>query len=229
MTQAEFNEYYKKNKLVVLGVPLIVGILLTDMFFLKPRREAARLAKLGIKTPAVATADAAAKPSAAKEEPSAGDLVPPPDFAVPKFAKVADAASSRVLGKEVYDYGPSRNVFSRPAEEPAFRFAEVKTETPSEPQGPELPDISYHGFFRMGSDRVAILRICDRLVLSKAGQKLAYSSFQLSKIHPDRIQVADTAIQDRVLEIALKQPEAPPGERVEPEPEGEQTAMVRKE
>jgi choline-glycine betaine transporter len=52
MTSQEFKEYYKKNKTVVVGVPIIIVIVLINTFILKPAREKKRLERLGQTQPA---------------------------------------------------------------------------------------------------------------------------------------------------------------------------------
>ena len=65
------------------------------------------------------------------------------------------------------------------------------------------PEISYHGFFTLGNDKVAILRFADELLLTKAGSLLKHGPFFLSSVMPEKIVIADRNREIKDFEISL--------------------------
>ena len=82
MNAQEFKEYYKKNKVVVVGVPFIFLILFADLLVLRPAREAKRREKLGITTEDTREVESAAAAALPKDEVA---YKPPPPIARPSF------------------------------------------------------------------------------------------------------------------------------------------------
>ena len=203
MTKEEFREYYKKNKVVVMGVPVIILMILVQQFILKPSKP-----KKVEGTPA-ATDAAAGQP-----DPSLARAVPPPPLAniVSSIPKLDPRIESRLIANEAYPYGESKNVFLPPPpklmEKPTV--AEV-FEPQVEPQETviERPDISYHGFFRIGNDKVAILKLSQRLLLTREGQKLLESPFVLQSVLPDRVVIKDLESKNVEFEVVLIDDKSP--------------------
>ncbi len=193
MTSAEFQEFYKKNKIAVIGVPVIAVIVLFNQFVLKPAREAK-------KAPAtqVAGASVATTPDAAGGVPgAAGDAAPvgpPPPITVSMatIPPLNTAVESRFVATERFPYGATKNVF-----EPFYKSDDLPAPiaAPSEevaaPTVVERPDISYHGFFTVGIDKVAILKLADRLTLTRVGQKLCETALVLETVQPDHVTIRD--------------------------------------
>ena len=80
-------------------------------------------------------------------------------------------------------------------------------EAPVEPtvKMAEHPEISYHGFFKMGADKIAILKLSERLVLTRIGQLLLETPFVLQAVLPDRVILIDTQEGNRKLEITFNE------------------------
>jgi len=196
MTQSEFLDYCKKNKTVAFGVPVIVFILLLDNFVLKPSRlkkqeeamgKTTQSAPATPKTAATAAADAAKAP-----------LAPPKPLAKVSYPALSERVNSRFEAVQRYPYDQGRNVFIRTAEqkiEIITAFAEEEVV--------ERPDITYHGFFTVGSDRIAILRFADELLLTKVGSALRHTPFLLRSIFPEKIIISDTSDAIREFEVTL--------------------------
>lgn len=199
MTNAEFQEFYKKNKLAVVGVPFIIGFILFNQFVLKPR-----LLKKPV-TDQATTQTAAVPGSDAAASPEAAPIGPPPPITV-SMANVPPLekdVEKRFTSAKEYKYVTQRNMF-----EPFYKQGTegpVVT-APVEATGEVIiqhPDITYHGFFTIGQDRVAILKLSGRAILTRAGQKVIETPFVLEAIYPDRVEVVDTDDQTRRFEVAL--------------------------
>lgn len=197
MTKQEFSEYCKKNKVVVFGVPIIIFIVLLNTFVLAPSREAKRRARLGIKskTP-VATKSAVASKPAAK-----APITPPQPIRAPFIPRLDDRIETRFAAKSVYPHlATSRNIFKKKEPKVENLIVEQVEETP---EVVERPDISYHGFFTMGKDKVAILKLANELIYSKLGSLLKHTTFRLQSVSSEKIVVEDTSDDQREFEISL--------------------------
>ena len=200
MNQQELKEYLRKNKTVAFGVPFIVGVLMLDLLVLKPSREAQKRAAAGptVSQPQVPVATAAA----AGVEPSAKPPIEPPAPIVkPVYPALSDKIESRFAANQLYPYEAGRNMFIWP-EKPGVVF--VTQDTGEQTPVIERPDISYHGFFTLGSDRVAILRFADELLLTRIGATLKRTPFCLTEVTPEKITISDTSEEGmRDFEVAL--------------------------
>lgn len=200
MTNAEFQEYYKKNKLAVLGVPFIIGFILFNQFILKPR-----LLKKP-QTDQAVTQSATVTIPGTGAAPDAAPIGPPPPITV-SMANVPQLnpnVEKRFKPAERYPYDPVRNVFEsfyKKGTEGPVVVAPVIEETGEVVI--QHPDITYHGFFTIGQDRVAILKLSGRAILTRAGQKVIETPFVLEGIFPDRVEVVDSEDQTRRFEVAL--------------------------
>jgi hypothetical protein len=200
MTKQEFLEYYKKNKTVVIGVPVILAILLLDTFILKPARIARKKARMqGNKTSVAQPVKTTAKiPTTAGVPAQKAPITPPPPLKQPRFPKLDKRIETRFNTAKVYPYSvDDRNIFI-PLEEEKEEIVPVIVE-----EIVERPDISYHGFFTVGADKVAILKYADEILLSKTGTMLKRSPFKLRSVEPDKVIVEDTSDTDREFEVAL--------------------------
>jgi len=199
MNQQEIRDYLKKNKTVAFGVPFIVCVLLLDVLILKP----ARLAKKQGATATTATTQTAALPTAAGVPAAATGMAPiaPPDpIATPVYSALSDKIESRFSANQLYPYADNRNVFL-PAEKVGAYIVETAVET-GEPVL-ERPDITYHGFFTLGADKVAILRFANELLLTKLGATLKRTNFSLTSVFPDRVVISDSSEGIRDFEVSL--------------------------
>ncbi|HNS09012.1 MAG TPA: hypothetical protein PLR50_10785 [Candidatus Rifleibacterium sp.] len=202
MNQQELKEYLRKNKTVAFGVPFIVGVLMLDLLVLKPSREAKKKAAAGpaisqTQTPAAAPTAAAPGADPAAKPP----IQPPAPIVKPVYPALSDKIESRFAANQLYPYEAGRNMFIWP-EKPGTVF--VSQETGEQAPVIERPDISYHGFFTLGSDRVAILRFADELLLTRIGATLKRTPFCLTEVTPEKIIISDTSEEGlRDFEIAL--------------------------
>lgn len=196
MTQKEFIDYCKKNKTVAIGVPLIMFVLLLDNLVLKPNRLKRADEARGITTQsAPANPAAVAQPDTAVKEP----LLPPKPLEAVFYPQLSDKVDSRFAATHNYPYDKGRDIFARKTEQ----RIEIIAATEAEEESLERPDISYHGFFTVGSDRVAILRFADELQLTKVGGALKRSPFFLRSVYPEKIIISDTTELIREFEVSL--------------------------
>lgn len=201
MNQQELKEYLRKNKTVAFGVPFIVGVLMLDLLVLKPSREAKKRAAAGTTTsqpqnPAATTAAAESGPD------TKSPIQPPEPIIKPVYPALSDKIESRFAANQLYPYEAGRNMFVWP-ERPGTVFV-TQEETGEQTPVVERPDVSYHGFFTLGNDRVAILRFADELLLTKIGATLKRTPFCLTEVTPEKIIISDTSEEGmRDFEVAL--------------------------
>lgn len=206
MTKEELQEFYKKNKVLAIGVPLILGILLLDMLVLKPGRRKAQTPD-----PGAAATSAVAETAGA---PVRDSLAPPAPLAIPSIPALDPGVEKRFLSVESYPYPATKFIFipEVPASSPIMQAAEMPAgpeEAPIEP----APDLTYNGFFVMGPDLVAILRLNGRLMLLRGQTRLRDSRFRLEAIHPDRVVISYVDAPEHVFDVPLTDSEtrAPDG------------------
>lgn len=199
MTNAEFQEFYKKNKLVCIGIPFIIGFILFNQFVLKPKLQKKPAGQTATQATAGVTADAGPAPEAAPIGPP-----PPITISMANVPQLSENVEKRFTKVDTFPFQPQRNMF-----EPFYKQG---TEGPvvaapiAEPIGEVViqhPDLTYHGFFTIGQDRVAILKMSGRAILTRSGQKVIETPFVLEAIYPDRVEVVDGEDQSRRFEVAL--------------------------
>lgn len=208
MNKQEFQEYYKKNKTVVIGVPIIIFVLLLDLFVLKPARQKKaeeRIAESrGTAAQPAARATAAAPATAQAKTP----IKMPDPVRPPSYPKLSEKIDSRFQLTKVYPYlSGQRNIFTWGEKKIEIIPDYVEEE---EIDTYERPEISYHGFFSLGPDKVAILKTSGQLLLTKVGNMLKSSPFRLGSVFPDRVVIIDTSEASREFEVALSE-NAPEG------------------
>lgn len=210
MNQQELKEYLRKNKTVAFGVPFIVGVLMLDLLILKPNREAKKKAAAG---PAISQTQ---DPTAATAIPGVeadvrAPIQAPEPIVNPVYPALSDKIESRFAANQLYPYEAGRNMFIWP-QKPGAVF--VTQDTGEQAPVVERPDIAYHGFFTLGSDRVAILRFADELLLTRIGATLKRTPFCLTEVTPEKIVISDTSEEGlRDFEVALT--EQPAGQSKE--------------
>lgn len=200
MNQQEIKEYLRKNKTVAFGVPFIALVLLLDLLVLRPGREAKRQLAAGTTTSQPATSEAA---GALTPEASAvsAPIAPPEPISKPVYPMLSEKIESRFAANQLYPYDDGRNVFIWP-EKTGQIIVQTEEETPADVII-ERPDITYHGFLTMGSDKVAILRFADELLLTRIGSTLKRTHFCLTGVFPDKIVISDTSDGIKDFEVAL--------------------------
>ena len=202
MNQQEIRDYLKKNKTVAFGVPFIACVLLLDLLVLKPARLAKKQGAAGTTTTAQ-TAGAETTPAAAGVPATMSGKAPitaPDPIVTPVYPALSDKIESRISANQLYPYADNRNVFL-PAEKVGAYIVETAVET-GEPVL-ERPDITYHGFFTLGADKVAILRFANELLLTKLGATLKRTNFSLTSVFPDRVVISDSSEGIRDFEVSL--------------------------
>lgn len=209
MNKQEFQEYYKKNKTVVIGVPIIIFVLLLDLFVLKPARQKKAEERLAENRGAVAQPAAKASAAAPVAAQAQTPIKMPDPIRPPSYPKLSDKIDSRFQLTKVYPYQTGqRNIFIW-GEKKVEIIPDFVEET-EEIDTYERPEISYHGFFSLGPDKVAILKTSGQLLLTKVGNMLKSSPFRLGSVFPDRVVIIDTSEASREFEVALSE-NAPEG------------------
>lgn len=193
-------ELIKSNKLVACGCIGILLILLLDTFVLRPARRAKELEKQGVKRAASTASVATARTgSSAKNTAARAPIKPASPISQPNYPALSPNIVNRFAANTVYPYKNSRNIFKE-IDKPVT-IVEVVQEVVEEVI--EKPDISYHGFFTVGNDRVAILRNSDEVLLTKVGTKVRSTTFKLASITPEKVVISDLSEKLRDFEISL--------------------------
>jgi len=200
MNQQEFQEYYKKNKTVVIGVPIIIMVLLLDFFILKPSRLKKQQERTGTM---MTTQTDVASPAMDSEPVPADEKVPlkqPDPIQTPVYPALSGDIDARFSGNQIYPYGQGRNIFIRPEAGPVVETVQIEAETE---ETFERPEISYHGFFSVGEDKIAILRFADELLLTRVGSVLKRGPFFLQSVLPEKIVISDVNREIKEFEVSL--------------------------
>ncbi len=194
-------ELIKSNKLVACGCVGILLILLLDTFVLRPARRAKELEKQGVKRAATTASATTARSGAASANKTAAraPIKPASPISQPNYPQLSPNIVNRFAANTVYPYKNSRNIFKE-IDKPVT-IVEVVQEVVEEVI--EKPDISYHGFFTVGNDRVAILRNSDEVLLTKVGTKVRSTTFKLASITPEKVVISDLSEKLRDFEISL--------------------------
>ncbi len=206
MTKQEFIEYYKKNKVVVIGVPVIIMVVLLDFFVLKP----ARLAKKQQRAGGAVTTTQAANPTAAAgtgavQPGQKAPITPAPPLKMEKLPELDKKIETRFTMAKAYPYqAKARNVFIPVPKE----MEEIIPQVVEEEVIFERPDITYHGFFTMGKEKVAIIKLAEELVLSKTGAILKHSPYKLRMVLPEKVIISDITEPSREFDVALAEKSA---------------------
>lgn len=186
MDKAKFQEFYKKNKVAVIGVPFIIAIVLINNFVLKPSRRAAREEQMPQQAQPARPAQTATE-TETDERPA---LVMPAPIRDVTYPDISSKMEKRFYALTLYPYEVSRNIFM-PFVEPEQPVMVIETPETVERR---LPQITYHGFFKLNKKPVAILRTPYDLITTHAGSYLRQTSYRLDDIRPDRVIITDTSI-----------------------------------
>lgn len=195
--QQSLQELFKKNKMLAIGVPIILLILLIDTFVLRPARRAKELEKRGIKAVSTATPEQRAA-KAAGVAPKAPIAAPAP-ISQPTYPPLSPNIVNRFTANSVYPHADGRNIFAE-IEKPVM-IVDAVQEIVEEVI--DKPAISYHGFYTVGNDKIAILRKDEEVLLTKVGSKVRRTSYRLASVTPEKVIISDTTDQVRDFEISL--------------------------
>lgn len=201
MNQQEFQEYYKKNKTVVIGVPIIILVLLLDFLVLKPARikKQQELQGGGVAATSQPMTTASAEP-VADDSGAPAPITAPDPIQAPMYPPLSPEIDSRFDAVQVYPYLQSRNIFNKIEKHAVESVQEI---LPDAEETLERPEISYHGFFTLGNDKVAILRFADELLLTKVGSILKRGPFILRSVLPEKIVISDMNEEIKEFEVSL--------------------------
>ena len=182
-----------------IGFAIILLILFLDAQVFKPMRRAKELQAQGIgkragqSAPASSTAASSGKTTA----PSA-NLTAPAPMTVPNFQKISENIDTRFRGNTAYPFLDGRNVFKE-IDKPVI--VEIVPDIVEEVIS--KPDISYHGFYTVGNDKIAILRNSNEILLTRVGNKVRRTNYRLASISPEKVIVTDLSNKVRDFEISL--------------------------
>lgn len=199
MKNKSLTDLIKENKVMSIGIAIVLLILLFDSQVLKPMRRAKELQAQGIgKRAGQASKTTSAAPSATTAAPSA-NLTAPSPISVPAFPQLSKNIDIRFKGNTAYPFLDGRNVFKE-IDKP------VVVETIVQEVVEEIiskPDISYHGFYTVGNDKIAILRNSNEILLTRVGNKVRRTNYRLASISPEKVIVTDLSNKVRDFEISL--------------------------
>ncbi|MBI3037460.1 hypothetical protein HYY75_00215 [bacterium] len=210
------GDIYRRNKPLFFVLPIAIALFAYNQFVLKPDRG--KIGPLGrmppdTTAPTPGSTPEAGTPIEGQPEPGEQNVPPPPpistDFSsVPKIVANVEA---RFRKGGVYPHPEIRNIFLEFYKKVEGTFVmDVPLEQISdEPVAFVKPDISYHGFLNIGSEKVAILKLAGRLYLTRMGNILFDTPFVLRSILPSSVVLVDTGAANMEFEINLfEQPRA---------------------
>ncbi len=200
MKNKSLIDYIKENKVMSIGFAIVLLILFLDAQVFKPMRRAKELREQGIgkragggQTTTVSSAAPAAKTAA-----TSANLTLPSPISFPSFPNISENIDIRFMGNTAYPFLDGRNVFKE-IEKP--EIVEIVQEVVEEVIS--KPDISYHGFYTVGNDKIAILRNSNELLLTRVGSKVRRTNYKLASISPEKVVVTDLSNKVRDFEISL--------------------------
>lgn len=199
MKNKSLIDYIKENKVMSIGVAIVLLILLLDAQVLKPMRRAKALREQGIgKRAGGQTSAVASSAPAANTVTVSSNLTAPSPISFPSFPNISENIDIRFRGNTAYPFLDGRNVFIE-IEKP--EIVEIVQDVVEEVIS--KPDISYHGFYTVGNDKIAILRNSNELLLTKVGSKVRRTNYRLASISPEKVVVTDLSNKVRDFEISL--------------------------
>ena len=201
MEKQSLLEFFKKNKVLSIGLIVVLAILFVDGYILKPMRKAKEIGQQRgnsvNRTNTQQNTPVSNNMNMAQSNPS--EIRPPDPFVRVTFPELSSKLDERFSTNINYPFSKGRNVFTE-IEKPVL-IVEAIQEAVEEVI--EKPDISYHGFFTLGNDKVAILKKSDEVLLTKVGTKVRRTSFKLASISPEKVTMTDMANRLRDFEISL--------------------------
>lgn len=198
MKNKSLIELIKENKVMSIGFAVILLILILDAWVLRPMRKAKELQEKGIGKRAGQSAPASTAASSAKTTASSANLTLPAPMTVPNFPKLSENIDIRFRGNTAYPFLDGRNVFKEISKPVIVEIVpDIVEEVISK------PDISYHGFYTVGNDKIAILRNSNEILLTRVGNKVRRTNYRLASISPEKVIVTDLSNKVRDFEISL--------------------------
>ena len=198
MKKKSLTDLIKENKVMSIGFAIILLILFLDAQVFKPMRRAKELREQGIGKRTGQSAPAATTTSTAKAPASSANLTAPAPMTVPNFPKLSENIDIRFRGNTAYPFLDGRNVFKEISKPVIVEIVpDIVEEVISK------PDISYHGFYTVGNDKIAILRNSNEILLTRVGNKVRRTNYRLASISPEKVIVTDLSNKVRDFEISL--------------------------
>ena len=198
MKKKSLIEIIKANKGASVGFAIVLLILFLDAQVLKPMRRAKQLQEQGIGRRVDKTATAPASVSGQKSAVASPNLTAPSPIFAPTFPELSKNIDIRFKGNTAYPYLDGRN-FLKEIDKPVI--VEIVQDVVEEVIS--KPDISYHGFYTVGNDKIAILRNSNELLLTRVGNKVRRTNYRLASISPEKVIVTDLSNKVRDFEISL--------------------------
>ena len=166
-----------------------------DLMVLRPSRRAKQEAR--------APQTTAARPARSKaaDEPEQKQPIKLPDpLQHVRLPELMPEIDTRFKPSNLYPHETKRNIFI-----PYDYSISGPRDAILLPESHYQPQVSYHGFFTVDHDRVALLRSSDELLMTRAGNLLSRTPYKLVSIHPEKIVIADTRASNRQFEITLSE------------------------
>ncbi len=119
---------------------------------------------------------------------------------IPEIPELSENLQKRFSKNPIYPYPDGRNIFLKkeiPVIEKIIVKQPVKTKTV------EKPNITYHGYYFVESEKVALLKKSSEILLVKVGAKIKDTSFKITHITSDKIIIKDYTNNSPSLEIPL--------------------------
>ena len=197
MEKQGLAEWIKNNKATSIILLCVLLVFILDAYVLRPMRKAKELEKKGVKRIQTQSSTTTSK-SSVTPKTSGSKITPPSPLVVPVFPELSTNIVGRFTPNAVYPYHNGRNIFKEIDKPKVVMKVVDKIE-----EIIEKPDISYHGFFTVGNDKVAILKNSNELLLTRVGNKVRRTTFKLASISPERVVVTDVSNKLRDFEISL--------------------------
>lgn len=189
MDQKALGEFYKKNKVVTWGLIFLVFVLLVNTFFFKPRFKAHKEEALGPQAEVVQVAQKPVSPADSKAVSQ--PLVMPEPLPILNLPNLSPDFYLRFEEFQEYPFKDARNFF-RPV------MLNLPAETSKKTATLDViskklftPPFTYHGFFSLDNDKIAIIRTNNDLLMTKVGAMLRHTSYRLLSASTELIEIID--------------------------------------
>ncbi len=188
----------KENKVMSIGIAIVLIILFLDAQVFKPMRRAKELQAQGIGKRSGGQSSQTSSAPASKPGVASANIAAPTPMAVPSFPQISENIDKRFRGNTAYPFADGRNIFKE-IDKPVL--VEIVQDVVEEVIN--KPDISYHGFYTVGNDKIAILRNSNEILLTRVGNKVRRTNYKLASISPEKVIVTDLSNKVRDFEISL--------------------------
>lgn len=179
-----------KNKLMTAGFIAVLLIFLFDAYFVRPVRKTKELDSSVIKkTSSDFEVVSCSQNVANTAKKSAIDV--PATISKSLYPSLPPRIENRFVPDTYYPYENGKNIISEIHKPEVIVKKIVK------------PNISYHGFFTVGNEKIAILRISEEILLTKVGTNIRKTSFKLTSMSPEKVVFTDLSDKLPDFEVLL--------------------------